>query len=1834
MASSVTTLTSSPNPSVCGELVTFTVQVSPVPPESTTPTGTVSVIISDDGPTLVGTLDAAGQAQVTIDDLSVGTHQVIAAYSGDSTFDPSSSGLVNQVVNAADTTTVVTAGPNPSVCGETVTLCATVTIDPPGTGIPTGVVTFTGPGGLNQTVGLDGSGHACVKTAVLSTGTVTVTYSGDDCAASSTGTVDVTVNQADTTTMVTASPAPSVCGQPVTLCATVTIEPPGAGVPTGTVTFTGPGGFSQTAVLDPAGQACVTTGSLATGTVTATYNGDSCAAPSTGTVGVTVDEALTDIDVTVTPDASVCGQSVTICATVTTQPPGSGTPTGTVTFTADGGLNQTVPLDAGGQACVTTTTLVTGEVSAVYNGEGPCFAGSAEAVAVTVGQAPTTTLVTAIPDPSVCGEPVTVCASVTVDPPGSGTPTGTVTFTGPGGLNQTVTLDATGEACITTTALAVGTITATYNGDSCALSSTGSTDVTVNPADTTTTIAVTPDPSVCGQSVTFCATVTTDTPGSGIPTGTVTFTAPGGFSQTAVLGPTGQACVTTTTLTTGTVTAVYNGAACFNPSTGTADVTVDEASTTTVVTATPNPSVCGQTVTLCATVTTDPPGSGTPTGTVTFTGPGGLNQTVTLDAAGQACLTTTSQATGTVAATYNGEGPCFAGSSGTVAVTVGPADTTTTVTAVPDPSVCGELVTVCASVTVDPPGSGTPTGTVTFIGPGGLNQTVTLDATGGACLTTTSLETGTITATYSGNSCANPSTGTVDVTVNQATTTTTVTATPDPAVCGQTVTFCATVTIDPPGSGTPTGTMTFTGPGGLNQTVPLNATGEACLTAPATLSGTVTATYNGDDCAVPSTGTVDVTVNEALTTTVVTATPDPSVCGQTVTLCATVTTNAPGSGTPTGTVTFTGPGGLNQTVSLDPSGKACVTTTTLASGTVTAVYNGEGPCFAASSDTVTVTVNPASTSTAVSVKPNPSVCGQSVTVCAKVTTNAPGSGTPTGTVTFTGPGGLNQTVPLNGVGQACITTTSLATGTITATYNGAACFTTSSGTASVTVNPASTSIAVSLTPNPSVCGQSVTVCAKVTTNLPGSGVPTGTVTFTGPGGLNQTVPLNASGQACFTTTSLATGTVTATYNGAPCFTGSTGTAAATVNEAATTTTVTATPNPSVCGQPVTVCAKVTTNAPGSGTPTGTVTFTGPGGLNVTVPLDAAGQACLSSASLTSGTITATYNGEGPCFATSSGSVTLVVNPAATTTTVTATPNPSVCGQSVTLCATVTANAPGSGTPTGSVTFTAPGGLNVTVPLNAGGQACFSSTSLITGTVTAVYNGSSCFLPSTGASSLTVNPAASTTTVTATPSTSVCGQSVTLCATVTITPPGSGTPTGTVTFTGPGGLNQTVALDAAGQACITTTSLATGTVTATYNGSSCAGGSSGSVAVTVNEAATTTTVMATPGTSVCGQTVTVCAKVTTNAPGSGTPTGTVTFTGPGGLNQTVPLNAAGQACITTTSLSTGTITTTYNGEGPCFAGSSSTVAVTVNPASTSTVVSLTPNPSVCGQPVRVCATVTTNTPGSGTPTGTVTFTGPGGLNQTVAVNASGQACLITNSLSSGTITAVYSGAPCFAGSTGKATVTVNPAATTTTVTATPNPSNCGQTVTVCAKVTTNAPGSGTPTGTVTFTGPGGLNQTVAVNASGQACFSSTSLSSGTITAHYNGAPCFTASTGSVVINATSAATTLTAAPRQVRARLNGTLVIQTMNATLRNAATNAPIPGMTVTFTANAVSGPILIGTAVTDASGVATLAPPSVTVPGAIVTAADYTASFAGAACFAPSSVTAGLTFVPFPPVP
>ncbi|WP_285523966.1 Ig-like domain-containing protein, partial [Streptomyces lavendulae] len=1024
LANTTTTLSFDPEPSVCGETVTFTAQVTPIPPGAGTPTGLVSFIVSDDGPVLSAPVDVNGQAQVSISNLDVGFHQAAAFYTGDADFDGSNSPLTLHVVNQAPVSVDVSVDPNPSVCGETVTLCVTVAPVSSGVGNPSGSVTFTGPGGLNATVSLDAGGTACVTTTVLETGTVTVSYGGDECYASATGTFEVTVNQAASTTTVSVDPNPSVCGQTVTVCATVTAVAPGTGTPTGTITFTGPGGLNETVPLDTGGTACITTNTLETGTVTVTYGGDTCFTGSTGTFDVTVNPAASTVSVTVDPNPSVCGQTVTVCATVTAVAPGTGTPTGTVTFTGPGGLNETVPLDTGGTACVTTTVLETGTVTTVYSGD-TCFTSSTGTSDVTVNPAASTVSVTVDPNPSVCGQTVTVCATVTAVAPGTGTPTGTITFTGPGGLNETVPLDTGGTACVTTNTLETGTVTVTYNGDGCLSSSTGTAPVTVNQASSTVSVTVDPTPSVCGQTVTVCATVTAVAPGSGTPTGTVTFTG-AGLNTTVPLNPDGTACVTTNTLETGTVTAVYNGDGCFTPSTGTADVAVNPATSTVSVTVDPNPSVCGQTVTVCATVTAVAPGTGTPTGTITFTGPGGLNETATLDTAGTACVTTTTLETGTVTVTYTGD-TCFLPSTGSLDVTVNQASSTVSVTVDPTPSVCGESVTVCATVTAVAPGTGTPTGTITFTGPGGLNETATLDTAGTACVTTTTLETGTVTVTYTGDTCFLPSTGSLDVTVNQAASTVTVTVDPTPSVCGESVTVCATVTAVAPGTGTPTGTVTFTGPGGLNVTLALDAGGTACLTTSSLTSGTYSATYNGDSCFADSTGTFDVTVNPAASTVSVTVDPNPSVCGESVTVCATVTAVAPGTGTPTGTITFTGPGGLNETVPLDTGGTACVTTTVLETGTVTTVYSGD-TCFTSSTGTSDVTVNPAASTVSVTVDPNPSVCGQTVTVCATVTAVAPGSGTPTGTITFTG-AGLNTTAPLNPDGTACITTTTLETGT-------------------------------------------------------------------------------------------------------------------------------------------------------------------------------------------------------------------------------------------------------------------------------------------------------------------------------------------------------------------------------------------------------------------------------------------------------------------------------------------------------------------------------------------------------------------------------------------------------------------------------------------------------------------------------------------------------------------------------------------------------------------------------------------------------------------------------------
>lgn len=186
------------------------------------------------------------------------------------------------------------------------------------------------------------------------------------------------------------------------------------------------------------------------------------------------------------------------------------------------------------------------------------------------------------------------------------------------------------------------------------------------------------------------------------------------------------------------------------------------------------------------------------------------------------------------------------------------------------------------------------------------------------------------------------------------------------------------------------------------------------------------------------------------------------------------------------------------------------------------------------------------TTTAVSSSANPSVFGQSLTLTATVSSSG---GTPTGSVTFNDGSTVLGSEPLTN-GQATFSSSSLSVGShsITAVYGGDGTYQGSTGSLTQSVNPASTTTVVTPSANPSILNGSVTFTATVSVVAPGAGTPTGSITFKNGSTALATVPLNSSGQATFSTSSLAVGpqSITAAYSGDSNFAGST---SATLNQA-------------------------------------------------------------------------------------------------------------------------------------------------------------------------------------------------------------------------------------------------------------------------------------------------------------------------------------------------------------------------------------------------------------------------------------------------------------------------------------------------------------------------------------------------------------------------------------------------------------------------------------------------------------------------------------------------------------
>jgi Bacterial Ig-like domain (group 3)/MBG domain (YGX type)/PQQ enzyme repeat len=785
----------------------------------------------------------------------------------------------------------------------------------------------------------------------------------------------------------------------------------------------------------------------------------------------------------------------------------------------------------------------------------------------------------------------------------------------------------------------------------------GTLDVTA--AATTTTLSA-PGTSTYGSSITLVATVTSS---AGIPAGTVTFYSGSNAVGTATLNGSGVAMLNTAALAVGTdaITASYAAAGNFAASTSTAgSVTVSQASQTITfpaissrpygsspfaVTAT---SSAGSSYPVTITVQSGPAAiSG---GVVSLTGAG----TVVLQAT-QAGNTNYSSATTTqsfqvtpapltvsannASRAYGAANPTF---SGTVTGAVGSdsfnesfttaAATTSNVGSYPIvPAVTGpqsnytityvngslSVTGATTTTTVGAPGTasyganvaltatvsstaGTPGGIVTFYSGSTNLGTGTLNGSGVATLSTTTLPVGTdaVSATYAatGNFAASTSTAT-NITVSTASQTITFPAVPSRAYGSAPFAVSATSSL---GSSYPVVVTVSSGP----------------------------AVINGGLVTITGAGTVVLQASQAGDSNYGAATTSQSfqVVPAQLTVTAGSATRAYGAANPAFSGTITG------AVGSDTFTESFTTAATSNSnaGSYPIVPAAAGAALGNYTVTVvngTLTVSPLATSITLSAAGSASY-GASVTLTATVSST---SGTPGGLVTFLSGSTPLGTIAVNAGGTAVLSTSALAAGTdaVTASYPAQGNYAASTAAASITINEASQTINF-----PAIASRpygSAPFAVSATSSL-GSSYP---VTITVASG-----PATISG-GMVSIAGVGTVVLKASQAGNNSYGPASATQSFQVTPAATATALTA-PQTAEYGVGVTLTATVTSTA---GTPGGTVTFYNGSASLGTGTLTSSGAATLNTTALPEKTdsITAVYAATGDFAASTSAAVTVTVS---------------------------------------------------------------------------------------------------------------------------------------------------------------------------------------------------------------------------------------------------------------------------------------------------------------------------------------------------------------------------------------------------------------------------------------------------------------------------------------------------------------------------------------------------------------------------------------------------------------
>ncbi len=1049
------------------------------------------------------------------------------------------------------------------------------------------------------------------------------------------------------------------------------------------------------------------------------------------------------------------------------------------------------------------------------------------------------------------------------------------------------------------------------------------------------------------------------------------------------------------------------------------------------------------------------------------------------------------------------------------------------------PTVVGQPLKVDFLVKANTPGDIVPAGIVDILieGEEDVKCSATLNSLGkGSCnLVIPTVGTKNIIGRYYADDNFEPSETGIPYyhTVNQASTTTIITSfSPTTNSVGQATSISFRVSAISPGSGVPTGNVrVIVGAEPVCPTVKLNKiTGEGSCSVIFKKSGAQSITVEYLDSEDPNYLGSQAINNNYQVTPAKTSTflnfpdPTPSALGETVTFSFAVSLDPSSTNPdiiPSGQAVVEASTGEkcdpNPTLNADGFGTCTITFLSEGKRSVKVKYLGTVDYLSSESTSIEHTVKKDSKTSIVNVEGD-LVVGNNILFSVSVVPDPPGGNVPTGTVTLvSSPDGNTCTtsdLDTNGKGSCSIKFETSGDKSIVATYSGSKEYVSSSSAAKLlTISKASTT--TEITSDHSITkkvGESVLVSVKVNSSVPAPATGKVEVYFVGSTEASEKCEVNlSSGTGSCSLTLKAAGAarqIEAKYLGNDDkFSGSTSAIVTQKVDPAPTNIEIIDIDPTTIKVKQEVTFKVRVRAD-------TLNTLRPGG-SFQIQLSDNTVLCSGTLDATTSegnckytfftqgtrTVKAVYVGTTNYLTSTSSTENITVGRADSSVNINLATNPSYLNQEITIQVTVNPSSVGDVLPTGKVDFVASkdGSTDLecknVVLVDAKANCKITPNSVGEWTIKVDYEGDANYLSSSNTVTQTVQKLTSSTNVTVDPTPSVLGQQVAINVAVVKTSIGSGTLGGTVNITAEleGATDLTCAISintsGVGSCNLTFNALGTWSLKAVYSGNTDFGGSEGSNTHLVNKVPTKTTItLINPTPSVTGQSVAVSVKVERDGVTGDEPSGTVTVnaqhTGGQVVNCSsgITLNSSGSgSCnITFPVIGTWTIKAYYQGTTSTYISSTSVgTSHTVNQADTTTTVSVPTTAIVVGQAFDVSASVIAKSPGSGTPTGSVSIsaTKTGATTQTcqILLSSTDKKCGISLPVvGDWTITATYNGDVNFKTSNDSENKTVNQATTSLSITTTPRPSSIGQTVNVIFDLKVVSPGTGTPTGTITAT----------------------------------------------------------------------------------------------------------------------------------------------------------------------